>query len=135
MAKPIDDSTTQVKGGAQATPTPKKSKNAKAKAPAKAKPVAKPKASRIGHCGYAGVRTALPDTYRHGLAALIAKSGKSQGMTAEAAGVDRSFLSMIVNGKRGMSTKTASKLARVLGCSVGKLLKAAGAEKMTLVGA
>jgi transcriptional regulator with XRE-family HTH domain len=46
----------------------------------------------------------------------------SQKELAEKAGVGRSYLSCLENGKRNPNTKTLSKIAAALNCKVGELI-------------
>ncbi len=51
------------------------------------------------------------------------QKGISQGDIARALGIDKGFISNIENGKTNPTLATISKLAKVVGVSVDKLLK------------
>ncbi|MDP3875204.1 MAG: helix-turn-helix transcriptional regulator [bacterium] len=51
------------------------------------------------------------------------KKGISQGDIVRKLGISRSFISNIENGKTNSTLSTISKLAKVLGVSVDKLIK------------
>lgn len=56
------------------------------------------------------------------IAALRKKLGMSAVELAAAIDVTPGFISQVENGKSGVSTDTAAKLARALGCTIDKLL-------------
>lgn len=56
------------------------------------------------------------------IAALRKKLGMSAVELAAAIDVTPGFISQVENGKSGVSTDTAAKLARVLGCTIDELL-------------
>jgi len=51
------------------------------------------------------------------------RKGISQGDIARALGIDKGFISNIENGKTNPTLATISKLAKVVGVSIDKLLK------------
>ena len=56
------------------------------------------------------------------IAALRKKLGMSAVELAAAIDVTPGFISQVENGKSGVSTDTAAKLARALGCTIDELL-------------
>lgn len=56
------------------------------------------------------------------IAALRKKLGMSAVELAAAIDVTPGFISQVENGKSGISTDTAAKLARALGCTIDELL-------------
>ena len=56
------------------------------------------------------------------IAALRKKLGMSAVELAAAIDVTHGFISQVENGKSGVSTDTAAKLSRVLGCTIDELL-------------
>ena len=56
------------------------------------------------------------------IAALRKKLGMSAVELAAAIDVTPGFISQVENGKSGVSTDTAAKLARALGCTIAELL-------------
>ena len=56
------------------------------------------------------------------IAALRNKLGMSAVELAAAIDVTPGFISQVENGKSGVSTDTAAKLARALGCTIDELL-------------
>lgn len=56
------------------------------------------------------------------IAALRKKLGMSAVELAAAIDVTPGFISQVENGKSGVSTDTAAKLSRVLGCTIDELL-------------
>ena len=57
------------------------------------------------------------------IAALRKKLGMSAVELAAAIDVTPGFISQVENGKSGVSTDTAAKLARALGCTIDELLE------------
>jgi len=55
------------------------------------------------------------------LSAEIRKRGLKKGWVAEQAGVSRSAMAMIVNGKSDPTLRTARKIAKVLGVTIEEL--------------
>ena len=77
-----------------------------------------------------------PPAYRlEHLRAWLAQSGMNQIELAEAAGLGRAHVSMIVSLSRGVSVLTATKIAKALGIPLGDLMQAPGdTELVSLAG-